>query len=76
MEEEKQSTCSKCHMAIQWIKTENGKNMPANLKEVSIITKDGRTLRGFIPHWVTCQFSDYSNKKKDEEAKKFSQECL
>ena len=63
-------------MSIQWIKTEHGKNMPADLKEITIITKDGRTIKGFIPHWVTCPYADHFKKEKDREAKKVSEENL
>jgi len=59
----KGNVCKKCGVYIEWIKTENGKDMPVDPAEVTIITQDGKTVRGFIPHWVTCPNADDFRKK-------------
>lgn len=57
------SFCKGCGSAIIWIKTKNGKSMPVDLKEISIMTIDGRMEAGFIPHWATCPKAKEFKKK-------------
>ena len=60
-----QSICNGCGIHIEWIKTKAGKNMPVAPAEITIVTKDGETKKGFIPHWSTCPKAN-SFKKKNE----------
>ncbi len=46
--------CKGCGTYIEWVKTENGKNMPVDPNEITIITDSGKTVKGRIPHWATC----------------------
>jgi hypothetical protein len=46
--------CKKCGVYIEWIKTENGKLMPVDPELKTIVTKEGKTVRGYITHWSTC----------------------
>ena len=57
------STCSKCNAKIEWIKTEKGRQMPVDLEPVTVVTKEGKTVRGYIPHWATCPNADDFRKK-------------
>lgn len=59
----KGNVCRKCGAYIEWVKTEKGKDMPIDPAEVTIITEEGKTIRGFIPHWVTCPNADDFRKK-------------
>jgi len=63
-EARKGSVCQGCGIYIEWIKTKAGKNMPVDPAGVTVITADGRTVRGFIPHWATCpKANQFKNKK-------------
>lgn len=46
--------CKGCGAEIVWIKTPNGKNMPCNAEKTIIVTPEGQTVTGHIPHWATC----------------------
>lgn len=46
--------CKGCQAEIVWIKTTNGKNMPCNAEKTTVVTEDGKTVVGHIPHWSTC----------------------
>lgn len=48
------SKCKGCGAEIVWIKTAAGKSMPCNSDKVTIVTEDGKTATGYIPHWATC----------------------
>jgi hypothetical protein len=52
--QEKGSVCQGCGIYIEWIKTEAGKNMPVDPKEISLINREGEVVKGFMPHWATC----------------------
>ena len=58
----KGSGCKKCGIYIEWIKTENNKDMPVDPNLITIITLEGKTIKGYIPHWATCEFADYFRK--------------
>ncbi len=49
------STCKGCGREIEWIRTEAGKQMPVDPGPVMVVLRDGRVVRGYIPHWVTCE---------------------
>ena len=51
--------CSKCGREIVWIETEQREDKPAarapvDPAMVSIITDEGKTVRGHISHFATC----------------------
>lgn len=46
--------CKSCGADIVWIETVKGKNMPCNSEKTTIVTEDGKTITGHIPHWATC----------------------
>ena len=46
--------CKGCGVYIEWIRTKKGKNMPVEPDPINIITEEGETIEGFIPHWATC----------------------
>lgn len=52
------SNCKRCYAFISFVKTEKGKLMPVDPKEVTIITKTGKTVKGYLPHWITCPNAD------------------
>lgn len=57
--------CKGCQADIVWIKTANGKNMPCNTEKTTIITTDGQTVVGHIPHWATCpQYKNFKGGAK------------
>ena len=56
-------TCKKCKAKLRWLKTEKGKWMPVDPKEITIITMEGKTIKGYNPHWAICKFADDFRKK-------------
>lgn len=48
------SFCKSCKADIVWIKTKNGKHMPANKATTTIITQAGDVVQGHTCHWATC----------------------
>lgn len=46
--------CKGCGAEILWIKTKNGKIMPCNTDKTTIVTSQGETITGHVPHWATC----------------------
>lgn len=46
--------CSGCSAEILWVKTEKGRPMPCDPKLLTVVTEDGRTVKGYTPHWATC----------------------
>ena len=46
--------CKGCNTEIIWIETEKGKMMPCNAEKTTIVTKEGKTVIGYVPHWATC----------------------
>jgi hypothetical protein len=43
-----------CGRRIKWVRTERGKLVPVDPKEVTIVTALGRYVKGWIPHHATC----------------------
>lgn len=59
------SVCKGCGKEIVWITMASGKAMPCDTKKVTIVTEDGNTFSGYIPHWATCpKYKDF--KKGDK----------
>lgn len=50
--------CKSCGEPIDWVKTPAGKNMPVDLDQVTVVTKDGQVVVGRTPHWATCPNAD------------------
>ena len=46
--------CKGCGAEILWIKTKAGKIMPCNTDKTTIVTAQGETIIGHVPHWATC----------------------
>lgn len=57
------SKCKGCGAEIVWIKTASGKSMPCDIDKVTIVTDDGKTVTGRIPHWATCPAATTFKKK-------------
>ena len=57
------TTCKKCGIYIEFIKTKKGKYMPVEPKIVTIIDDEGNIHKGYIPHWAVCSDADYFRKK-------------
>lgn len=53
-----------CGVYIEWVKTTAGKSMPVDPAGVTIVTKEGETVRGYIPHWATCPKANQFKKKQ------------
>jgi hypothetical protein len=62
------ATCKSCGAALVWIKTEAGRLMPCDPNLVTVVTEDGRTVRGRIPHWSTCPQADQHRKPREAKA--------
>ena len=46
-------------MKIEFIRMkETNKWMPISGKNITIITDDGETKRGFLPHWAECKYAN------------------
>ena len=56
--------CKSCGADIVWLKTVNGKNMPCNTEKTTVVTEDGKTIVGHVPHWATCPQSSTFRKKE------------
>ena len=46
--------CKVCQAEIRFIRTEKGRNMPVDVKPITVITSLGKTIKAFIPHWANC----------------------
>lgn len=59
-----ETTCRRCGLPIQFIRTPSGSSMPAGVKRQSVVTEDGRVVQGFTPHWAECPSAKYFRKPK------------
>jgi hypothetical protein len=57
------SPCSTCGKPIVWVRMQSGKAMPCDPGNVTIVTDDGRVVRGRIAHWATCPTADQHRRK-------------
>lgn len=64
-ENKKSEVCRGCGVYIEWVKTTKGKWMPVDPALVTVVTKDGDTVRGYIPHWSTCPKAAAFKTKRD-----------
>ena len=55
--------CKGCNADIIWIKTKNDKIMPCNAEKTTIVTTQGETIIGHVPHWVKCPKSQNFKEK-------------
>ena len=46
--------CKSCKVEIKFIRTEKGRNMPVDIKPITVITSLGKTIKAFTPHWASC----------------------
>lgn len=58
--------CKKCKAKIRWLKTKKGKWMPVDTDLITIITMEGETIKGYIPHWASCPNAEEFRKTKRE----------
>lgn len=61
------SKCRGCKADIIWVKTKAGKAMPCDPKKVTIVTEEGETVQGYIPHWVSCPVANRFKENKESE---------
>lgn len=63
--------CRSCGAPIFFIKTKAGASMPVNCLDImTIVTVEGVTVRGYIPHWTTCtEPTKFRQKAKIEQKK-------
>lgn len=59
-------TCKGCGREIEWVTTSAGAQMPVDPDPVTVVLKDGRVVRGQMPHWVTCPAADRFKKRARE----------
>lgn len=59
------SKCKGCGADIIWIKTKNNKIMPCNSVKTTVVTEQGETIIGHIPHWATCPKSTEFKEKNN-----------
>lgn len=46
--------CTSCGAPIRWVRTAAGQAMPCDPALVTVVTDDGRTVRGRTSHFATC----------------------
>ena len=46
--------CRACSAEIKFITTKAGKQMPAELPAITVVTEDGRIIKAYRPHWQNC----------------------
>ena len=62
--------CKGCKAEIGFIKTKQGKKMPVDPKKVTVVTKGGSVVTGYISHFATCpEAKQFRNKKNAQERK-------
>jgi len=61
-------SCSTCGAKIVWVKTENGRPMPCNASMRTIVTPEGKTVRGWESHFSSCRDAEMHRKAKEPKA--------
>lgn len=56
--------CKACNAEIKFIRTEKGRQMPVDVKPITVITELGKTIRAYQPHWASCPGADQFKKSK------------
>ncbi|MGB9845874.1 MAG: hypothetical protein ACPLRH_00020 [Desulfotomaculales bacterium] len=46
--------CKACGAEIEFVRTPAGKLMPVEAGYLTVITDDGKVVRGRAPHWAAC----------------------
>jgi hypothetical protein len=46
--------CKACNAGIKFIRTENRRKMPVDIEPITVIASLGKTIKAWIPHWVSC----------------------
>lgn len=54
--------CSTCGAKIVFVRTENGKHMPCNASMRTVLTPEGKTVRGWETHFATCRDAEMHRK--------------
>jgi hypothetical protein len=58
-----EAACKSCGAAVVWRRTEAGKPIPLNPRILSVVTDEGKVVRGREAHHATCpQAADYRKK--------------
>lgn len=57
--------CSTCGAKIVWVRTEKGARMPCNSGMRTIITPEGKTIRGWESHFANCRDAEQHRKQKE-----------
>lgn len=57
--------CKKCNQAVAWIKMSSGKYMILEAKVLTVVTQDGKIVKGREPHWAHCPYANEFRKKKN-----------
>ena len=50
--------CKLCGAPIVFVKMKTGRTMPCDARVLTVITRDGRTIRGRESHFATCPHAD------------------
>ena len=58
-------TCKGCGHTIGWIRTVKGKNIPVDLRRLTITTAEGATVSGYESHYATCPQATHFRKEKE-----------
>ena len=58
--------CRPCSKPIKFIRTEKGRQMPVDIKPITVITSLGKTIRAFTPHWGNCEGGERFKKQKPD----------
>jgi len=61
-------SCKRCSQEIKFIKSaKNQKWLPVNIKLESVVTEEGKIVKGYTPHWATCPNAQEFRKGTDDE---------
>lgn len=59
------SKCRFCDEEVEFVHMQSGSLMPVVAKSIrTVVTNDGRVVRGRIPHWESCPGADKARKEK------------
>lgn len=67
--EEPLTRCRSCQAEIFWIQTEAGRMMPCDPQVLTVITEEGRSVKGRITHFATCpQSKEWSRRNEGRDS--------
>ncbi|PIY95822.1 MAG: hypothetical protein COY66_05815 [Candidatus Kerfeldbacteria bacterium CG_4_10_14_0_8_um_filter_42_10] len=56
--------CRGCGLYIEWTKMKSGKFMPVEPELITVVTPEGETVKGRVPHWAKCSAAKKFKKRK------------